>query len=399
MILFKKIYILIIYSLLITTSTVVHADQFTYRIKPVSLSYTSEGALEATFGLACNGTFTGMAYFLGSDKRTLRIGAVERIGAKLCAGFERTRTVPLDEIDTTSSTPQGITAGQAGQRVLYYRIEQIRNTPTSANRSLLQISFTAACYPGSIGILLAKRRPWAGEAAIISLYASKPKDGTDAKKGDCPIQTGLVKLKLATHGQILAIDPLNPTPSRLEGAYRVKSTSIFPSSIKISPIYGVTFRYTRRCNEAPIGMAITPKKNGSIGISMIVAAYYNDPCIKSYKNNILSSYAVNNIKLTPGQISAELVPAAPQKILRIVPPQRFSIRAQGGIDFKLFDDCQTSQSVIIGDSGPSEIFMGVLQGAATTECKNKLKEVSWYLPDVKMRPSGKVRPLAMWGTL
>ena len=398
MIYFKNKFIIIIITILISVTNS-YADQFTYRIKPVSLSYSPEGSLNATFGLACNATFLGMAYFIAPDHRTLLIGATERIGTKLCAGFERTRVVDMSEIDPSTYKPESITAKQAGQRVLFYHVQQIRDTPLSPDHSLLQVSYETTCHPRPVGLLLSKNRPSTSEATIISLFSDKSKDILIDRKSDCPTQVNMIKLRLASRGHRLKVDLLNVTPRDLEKVYRVKQAYIDTSSVQISPDFGVAFKYKRLCNEAPIGMAISKKIDGSLGISMIVASYYNDRCRTTTKYSILSSFRTLNIKMDPAKVFVDVLAQPLPKVLRIIRPNQYLTEPRGGINIKLLDDCQTSQSIIVGDSNQRDVFLGILQNASATGCKNKLKEVSWYLPYVQLRPLSKVRPLALWGTI
>jgi hypothetical protein len=209
----------------------------------------------------------------------------------------------------------------------------------------------------------------------------------------------MIKLHLANRGRHLKVDLLNVTPRDLATVYRVKQAYIEASSVQIASDFGIAFKYRRLCNEAPIGMAISKKIDGSLGISMVVASYYNDRCGTTGKYGILSSFKTRNVKLGPAKVFVDVDAKPHPKVLRIIRPNQYLTEPRGGINIRLFDDCQTSQSIIVGDSNQRDIFLGILQSASATGCKNKLKEVSWYLPYVQLRPLSKVRPLALWGAI
>ena len=394
-----KIKLFLLFSLMGAIHSTSQAETFAYRLKPVSLSYTSEGSVNATFGIACNGTFMGMAFFPGINRQPLRIGAVERIGTKICAGFERTLTFGIKEIDASSYMIRSVSSAESGQKVLFYNIEQIRLVPLTDHHSLLQVSYATTCRPPTIGLMLARRRDIQKEVAIVSLYPKTSKEGLAPEKDSCPAKVRVVNLNLETHGQDLTVDPMNIAPDHLENAFHLKSTAIDPSSLRASATSGISFKYLRRCNEAPIGMAISGKADGTMGINMVVASYYNDPCLHTSPHVFFSSYSVNNFAFDPTKIFMEGTHSSSSQQVHIVRPIQYTAKTPRGIELRFIDGCQTSRSVIVGDNGNQEVFLGVLQNIKAKECKNKLTEVSWYLPNVKLRGTSKVRPLALWGTI
>jgi hypothetical protein len=184
------------------------------------------------------------------------------------------------------------------------------------------------------------------------------------------------------------LSPLKRKATDIARQFRLRRAPIKPGSIVRNSIKGLGATYSRRCNEAPVGIVLgTPKlnKNGAdhaVAVGVLVAEYYNMRCADPEGTRVWDEIFNADLKIPASWNLTELdgvVTAESNRELAVQVPVHVR---QGGsvlsptqqLSLGYFKGCGKIVGSVFSHDNSGRLVAGVLQDTTAARCSVKRGE-------------------------
>jgi hypothetical protein len=238
----------------------------------------------------------------------------------------------------------------------------------------------------------------AGRRRLELAFVEQQPLGERRSCGERPRTRRITALDLSAH---FAIAPLRDAPKALSREFTLALAPVEAGGIRVadgsSAAGGVTVRYRRACNEAPVGLVLGEGDEGATQVGVLVARYYNLPCSAPAAWAALTE---TGLTLPRRDAVTALAPVAAGAALRLHQPTRLS-RDAGDLDVGFLADCGATYGVYAHD-WRGALSVGVLSvrqpRGPGSRCKKAPGEVSLSQSFVASSvPAGELYPMRLWG--
>jgi hypothetical protein len=389
-------------------------------LHPVSLMGYEGSAVKIGVDLPCGGVFYGLV--AEAHGSTLSVAAAVAQDAVVCTSFRQRTEVAIDHLavgaGNSPATFKAVTPMTVveGSRLYVARINDLRIVKPATRDAAPQL--TAVYEPRcgrTVGTLIHPAGSSRVELAVVERSASMPTDECRAKQKKRVIDALNAKapVKFAA---------LRDKPASMGRLFRLRLAKIQPGSLKGSTRSGVSLKYTRACNEAPIGLVLSAPRTAdgktNVSVGMLVARYDNFPCAGEDRSPVVASFTDRGLSLPAGARMRALKPQDDDRIelkeatsIAWATPKVAGAKPPFTLSLKHFKACDETSYAAYARDGRGALAVGVLMiknadAAGGTgvirggePCNSVATEVSLLQPYVAGRAQvGTVASLKLKGT-
>jgi len=340
-------------------------------------------ALKIAVEIPCGGEFYGLVA-QSDDRGTLRLAAAVNQDSIVCTSMPDPREMVVDYLHTTgfkSIAPMRLDSGP--NRVNVARVNDLRMTDGKNGRRL-RLAYESKCG-SEMGALIRRTGEGRLEIGYVEKVATASAYGIACD--------GKERVRFVT-----ALDPkekytvasLREKPASLRKAFYVRLAPIDPASLAKAATgnNGVMVRYQRACNEAPVGVVVSrvESKNdrNRVKIGVLVARYYNMPCVKGHEAAQWETYGDHEIKIPRGTDVVALASTTGMDALTLLEPRklkRLEKNGDKGVALSYVRPCGAEIGAVYARDGRRKLAVAALARRSST-CKARPAEVSLFQPFV-----------------
>jgi hypothetical protein len=345
-------------------------------IYPVELQQTTlesgETSLKIAVPIPCGSRFFGV--LTSETESTVEVAAIIKRERIVCTGWPDRHSEVIEYVDIGRKQVTAKRVFDLAERVT---LGEIRAVAATASGKVVGMMPDVCKKP--VGTLSRKTE----DGLELALVYEK---GGESNRG-CKLREVAETLPgIRGIGQKLM--PLKRKSTDIARQFRLRRAPIKPGSIVRNSIMGLGATYSRRCNEAPVGIVLgSPKlnkngKNHALAVGVLVAEYYNMRCADPEGTRVWEEIYNEDLKVPESWTLTELdgvVTAESNRELSVQVPAHVR---QGGsvlsptqqLSLGYFKGCgKVIGSVFSHDNG-GRLVAGVLQDTTATRCAVKRGE-------------------------
>ena len=350
---------------------------------PLTITGFSGNKLHVTVEPNCGTSFYGFV-INPSVKGELKIAGVGRTNSIACVALPKTELHVIDWIDPgkyKSIRPMNVSRTSGHLRVSSFTdFRLVRKNSSYQFEGLYQ----PTCGT-KLGSLIRTKDERSFEIANLELLAR------GQRAADCPKileKTEIDGLAFRNNTQVYTFAP---NQKQHQKAFSLHIAPIAKNSINQGH-KSLSLTYIRRCEEAPVGVVIANKKNGT-AIGMLVARYYNLKCQSPKKATV---YKISGVNLNNKKRLKRIKPTNAPNVLAIHSPTSFSRSDESPkkLEVEHLNSCHHLIGAVYtnpsGESSDDKVSVGILQYAKNHQtCKKPMRErtltQNFVAPGVKLR--------------
>jgi hypothetical protein len=356
------------------------------QMQPVDLIGYVGTSLRVAVPIPCGGEFYGIIASTNEKQKTMALAAAVSIDSIVCTSIPSQQEVIIDYLDVTGfKSIEPMSMGSGSNRLAIARISDMKITRSKDVGNRLKVVYEPRCGRG-VGTLIRAT----GKDRIEIAMVEKP--ATGAQKDGCE--------RRPTEREITAIDvkvkkrvaTLSDKVESLTRQYTLKLAPVSPKGIRTGKNGGLTFRYRKKCNDAPLGVVVSDEKivdgRKTALIGMLIANYYNIPCTGKEAGTKWEEHADSTI-LIPKNVTVGLMNTSDAVGLMVKAPTRITTRGSKSgkgrkqLVLKHAATCGQIVGGVYSRDGKGGLSVGILtqgQYLSSNACKNETAEVSLSQP-------------------
>ncbi|MEZ4743624.1 MAG: hypothetical protein R3B45_14460 [Bdellovibrionota bacterium] len=379
----------------------------TIKVIPIISSKVVDNGVELLYRLPCGGRYFGLVAIQKED--ILQLGIAYKISPYACTDVPEVSTKHFSWLDkkykeriTPLASSFVATKGIWGLAYANYihRPQDPENAildvsegfrKTVGLRESLDIIYTSKC--SSYSLPLFQESMDAGHAGQLNLDVLMLEFFPKRPNRNCiAIEKQVHFDHLVDEQQKVSVRVGKQATKDLRRVFRIKIAKTASDSIRQLDDGGLSLEYYRRCNDAPIGLVVTPIKgnrNGSekqyAGLGVLLAEYYNLDCnISDTKKSFLSKFTISKLGIPKHLKLRRLRPVAPTSNLALRVPVisdiNYSKTQAVGLRLDYVSDCSRVVGAVYHVDRDGNLSVGALEKASQSSCKHKLERVSVRQP-------------------
>ncbi len=358
---------------------------------PTAIHQNSSKTKFAQMTIPCNSKYIGLIA-QAAGKNSIRLGGLVEEKYIKCAGLDRIIRIPIPEAITRSYALLGSVKTYTGSGIIKFaKIAEIRETPhRNSNRSNISLVYYSNCGK-PLGTLFNTQN---GTLNLGYLEYVKKSD-----KEACVSTQKLAQIQNIARPNSIKI--FQWETKNLYGASSLKFSKIKKGSIHYDG-KSLSFKYRRKCNEAPIGIVARENKSRVFQLGILVAHYYNQRCHIKSKKSSWTYYKTDSLKI-PTDITLARITDKKTHQIEISEPISYTIKRRGikkGLELTSYGGCKKELGTVLLAADRHMISwqrIGILKLSTSTPCKKPIKKVSLALPFFVKKASQTLRPFHFGG--
>ncbi len=363
------------------------------KLAPVELTGYVGKDLKISFSLPCGANFHGIV--TSTNKKNLRVGVAYLMSAIRCASVPERQEMVIRYLDTTGFKEiSPLKIKQNRMKIISDRMLDVRILPRRKGQQKIQVAYEPSCG-SAVGTLIQQIGPNA--LNVSQLEKMSVRQSTSS----CPRaqhQATITSIKVSPK---LVIGLIGSSSRGKQRLYSLKLAKIKKKSLHRLKRRGISLRYLRSCNDAPVGVVLKGRGKKKSEIGMLVAHYYNRKCSDKAT---WTKYINRSIFLSKSKPLVSLKSAIKAANLRVVSPTSFSRmgarrQAKTGVSIDYLNGCSPVLGAVYAQN-PSirGVHIGILVDQRDNSCKKSLAEVSLFEPFLsKNIRLGSLHPLRIKG--
>lgn len=362
-----------------------HSGKSQLKIGPTLIAQSMEDEILITYEIPCGANFEG--FVVRPNKDTIEIGALLKFYRVSCTGLSQFKIGRIDGIRHSAFRKLfSMSSLKFSNRLKVRRLSQIHLLKHKHRQYKLQAQYTGSC--GSpVGFLI---KP--GKGLKLSYVEEQHRK----------VQASCHKKQVVAHWKGLRFrKKSNLTITSGESLpFKAYLTPIKASSLKRDQNGHISFRYHRRCHEAPIGpMFRHAPQRRKLLIGMVVARYSHNVCKPKQPKAFWTYYKTRLTQLPP---STKLRPITLRrhKKVDLSPPLMLTSQNSPGhhyLKIQTLMSCQTIRGFTMAEQGNQLLISTVTnidkrhKKLKITGCARPLKAITY-----RLRRLGLKRSITLW---
>jgi hypothetical protein len=377
----SKTFLGLVWVLLLSFSAETAAAFPKLQMQPIELVGYIGKAIRVAVTIPCGGEFYGIIASTNEKKKTMALAAAVSQDSIVCTSMPSQREVVIDYLDVTGfkSIEPMIVGGNP--RISIARISDLKMVRSKNSGNRLKVVYEPKCGR-SIGTLIRQSEKQRLEIAMVE----KPRSGEVA--GSCAGESAEKVITAIDTSARKKVGALQSNVKSLSRQYELKMVPINPKGIKTGKNGGISFSYRKGCNDAPVGVVVSSEKNirgeKTALIGMLVANYYNIPCVGKLGKSTLAEHKDSTILIPSGTKVALFNPSELNGLV-VKAPTRISKEGSTGrknIVLKHSASCNQVIGGVYSRDAQGGISVGILTAGddSSDVCKSAASDVSLLQP-------------------
>jgi hypothetical protein len=351
------------------------------QMQPIELVGYVGKAIRIAVTVPCGGEFYGIIASTNEKKKSMALAAAVSQDSIVCTSMPSQKEVVIDYLDVTGfKTIEPMTVG-SNPRISIARISDLKMVRSKSSGNRLKVVYEPKCGR-SVGTLIRQTDKQNLEIAMVE----KPRTGEVSSS--CPSESAEKVITAIDTTVRKKVGALQSSVKALSRQYALKLVPINPQGIKTGKNGGVSFSYRKGCNDAPVGVVVSSEKNirgqKTALIGMLVANYYNIPCVGKLAKSSLAEHKDSTILIPSGTKIALFNPNELNSLV-VKAPTRITKEGTTGrknIVLKHSASCNQVIGGVYSRDAEGGVSVGILtEGDETSNaCKNASGDVSLSQP-------------------
>lgn len=347
-----------------------HAQAAELRLAPLEIiNYVGQN-LRVSLEIGCGGSFYGILAQM-QPGRKLKLAAVIEQANVNCTSVPDRRVVDLDFVDST--TTKEIGALSISPRLQRISLGQVHDVvlPRQAQGSMVApvITHQSSCDP-IIGTIMRPVGPGQYELGL-ALHRGREERPSCAKVGTevsrvegfrIPVQSKAWGLRRA------------PRHSNLHRDYELRLAPIAEGGLQIVHGAGLSLRYKRECNQAPVGI-VQDGQGRRFGV--LVAHYWNRTCLP---HEATTWNTIADPDILPQTTPLAMAPGSTG--LKLITPRDLKRPRGDKVKVRFAAACDRHLGSVITKDSQGRPSIAILAMTSASRCNSAPREVSWQLANI-----------------
>ena len=356
------------------------------RIVPTLVALAPNHQLMVSYREPCSGTFKG--FVVREIDEATEIGALFAVERFRCTGLGglKVRALPglaYQSIDQVFS----MEPSQFQEKLILTEAEahHYASSTTLGTSSSFETTYQSQC-----GYLVGKVFSTTKGKLKVSVLEERP---SHTRSRECQRVLSTTSLEYFSSFDLANLTTPEPSKKSNRG-YQIKFAKIYPSTLSTES--GLSFRYRRLCNEAPIGPMHRPLKDGRAKIGMLVAHYPNLTCPPNGPKVFSSPYTDPEIQLLPHIKISTIVPPKGDYGIKLTSP--ISTIQDDRLQLRHLSGChRTVGTATVRKNSRHHIALVHLEKKeqAFKPCKKPLKELVYKTRGISINSEKSLLPLVL----
>lgn len=356
------------------------------QMQPVELIGYVGTSLRVAVPIPCGGEFYGIVASTNEKQKTMALAAAVSIDAIVCTSIPSQVEVVIDYLDVTGfKSIEPMSMGNGSNRLTVARISDMKIARSKDAGDRLKVVYEPRCGRSVGALIRATGRDRIEIAMVEKPSSSVQRAGCDRK----PTEREITAIDVKVRKRVATLSDKVQSLTRL---YTLKMAPVSSKGIRTGKNGGLSFRYRKKCNDAPLGVVVSEEKiiNGkkTALIGMLVANYYNIPCTGKDAESKWASHTDSTV-LIPKHVAVGLIKPSEMTGLMVKAPTRISTRGsktgKGRKQMVLKHSATCGQVIggVYSRDSQGGLSVGILtqgQYLSSNACKNASGEVSLSQP-------------------
>lgn len=345
---------------------------------PVEIVAKKANTWKVAVDVPCGGHFFGFIV-QKKGKRQVELGAAIKRERVMCASW------PSREIHDVDFLPKGYSVQSKVVRDLFTdltlgTIREIR-TQKSARKGerKLYAVYEDKCR-SRYGSLV---RKFGGRLEFATVH----RKGVDVSEEGCMVSEKIAKIPGVRAYDHDALLPVAKRTKDLDREFRLHLAPVMESSIQSGKLAGVSLKYARACNEAPVGIVLQHDDKGKkLKVGVLLAEYYNMICDEEQGGfTTLSNEDLqipSNWQLTGMQPPSDGSPGLALRMPTEWETQQMDPKNDNGSGFviKYYEGCGQLVGSVYSHDAKGNLVVGILQQQKVGQCQKGTRQAAIEQP-------------------